>query len=148
LLSGGGWDGEAAYLLSPLTKADLFAGGTDDAVGLDPDRRAFWEGLRKTIGGLRAVHGDLPVLVSGRGAAGPWVADRLTVELGSVSRLGPLPGARVKEAAQGAALIADGLAGGKNAPLVDGLRLRAAAGTALDWLTYPRADEIRRAFGV
>src|SRR5436309_2425032 len=25
--SGGGWDGEAAYLLSPLSKDDLFSGG-------------------------------------------------------------------------------------------------------------------------
>ncbi len=37
-------------------------------------------------------------------------------------------------AAQGAALIADGLAGGAHAPLVETLRLRQASGTVLDHL--------------
>ena len=147
LRSGGGWDGEAAYLLGLLAKADLFTGGTESVARLDPENRAFWEGLRKTVSGLRAVHSELPLIVSGRGAAEPWVADRLASELGPLIRLVDLPGARVKEAAQGAALIADGLAGGKHAALVDGLRLRDAAGTVMDWLTYPRADEVRRQFG-
>ena len=39
-----------------------------------------------------------------------------------------------KPAAQGAALIADGLAGGASAPLVDALRIREASGTVLDHL--------------
>jgi predicted butyrate kinase (DUF1464 family) len=49
----------------------------------------------------------------------------------------------VKHAAQGAALIANGLAGGPLAPLVDSLRLRDAGGTVLDHLTGPRAAEVR-----
>ena len=40
----------------------------------------------------------------------------------------------LKEAAQGAAVIADGLAGGRFAPIVDTLGIRAASGTVLDWL--------------
>jgi predicted butyrate kinase (DUF1464 family) len=40
-----------------------------------------------------------------------------------------------KQGAQGAALIADGLAGGRWAELVDTMRLREASGTALDHLT-------------
>ena len=46
-----------------------------------------------------------------------------------------------KQAAQGAALIADGLAGGASAALVDALRIREASGTVLDHLyviTLPR----------
>lgn len=148
LRGGGGWDGETAYLLSPLLKADLFAGGVEDAAGVDPDRRAFCEGLRKAVGGLQAVHGELPLIVSGRGATEPWVAARLDSELGSFARLSGLAGAWVKEPSQGAALIADGLAGGRHGGLVDGLRLREAAGTVLDWLTHPRADDVRRQFGI
>jgi predicted butyrate kinase (DUF1464 family) len=53
----------------------------------------------------------------------------------------------VKHAAQGAALIAEGLCGGTFAPLVEGLKLREASGTVLDWLTHPRAEEVRVAFG-
>jgi predicted butyrate kinase (DUF1464 family) len=145
LRSGGAWDGEAAYLLSPLAKADLFAGGVADSAAIDPDRRGFWEGLRKLVGGLRAVHGELPLVVSGRGADEPWVADRLANELGPLRRIGGLPGAWVKAAAQGAATIADGLVGGRFAALVERLRLREASGSVLDWLAYPRAGEVRQA---
>ena len=51
-----------------------------------------------------------------------------TVELWS------LKGSKAKHAAQGAAVIADGLAGGRWAGLVDQLRLREAGGTVLDHL--------------
>jgi predicted butyrate kinase (DUF1464 family) len=54
----------------------------------------------------------------------------------------------VKQAAQGAALLADGLAGGPQAPLVQSLHLRQAEGTVLSWLRHPRAADVRRAFGV
>jgi predicted butyrate kinase (DUF1464 family) len=147
LRSGGAWDGEAAYLLSPMAKADLFTGGQTDSTVIDPDGRWFWEGLQKLVGGLRAVHGELPLVVSGRGADEPWVAERLANELGPVRRIGGLPGAWVKAAAQGAATVADGLAGGTGAGLVDRLRLREASGSVLDWLAYPRVDEVRRMFG-
>ena len=65
-----------------------------------------------------------------------------------VVALDGLDRAWVKEAAQGAALIADGLAGGRFRPVVDGLRLREASGAVLDWLTHPRADDLRRQFGL
>ncbi|HYT93192.1 MAG TPA: DUF1464 family protein, partial [Gemmataceae bacterium] len=74
------------------------------------------------------------------------VAADLT-RFGTVERLPALPGAWVKHAAQGAALLADGLAGGQHAALVEALALRSAGGTVLDWLCHPRADEVRRAFG-
>jgi predicted butyrate kinase (DUF1464 family) len=43
-------------------------------------------------------------------------------------------------------LLADGLAGGGQAALVERLALRQAAGTVLDWLRHPRAAEVRGAF--
>src|SRR5262245_43646960 len=53
--SGGAWDGEAAYLLGPLAKADLFAGG---ASGL-PDAAGGYswlrQSLRQAVAGLHAV---------------------------------------------------------------------------------------------
>jgi len=147
--SGGAWDGEAAYLLSPLEKRDLFRGGVTSAAGED-GRRRFRESLVKTVAGLRAVTPFPEVVLSGRLLESePGFTEQVAGDLArlvNVVRLEPLPGAWVKHAAQGAALVADGLAGGRYAPLVGHLALRQAAGSALDWLGHPRADEVRRWF--
>jgi predicted butyrate kinase (DUF1464 family) len=50
----------------------------------------------------------------------------------------------VKEAARGAAMIADGLAGGPYEELVEVMRVRDAQGTVLDHLYLNGADEVRR----
>src|SRR5262249_43075087 len=52
--SAGAWDGETAYLLSPLTKGQLFSGG---AGGLAPEegQTLLRESLLKTIAGLQAM---------------------------------------------------------------------------------------------
>jgi predicted butyrate kinase (DUF1464 family) len=52
-----------------------------------------------------------------------------------------LPGAWVKHAAQGAAVLADGLAGGGHARLVEHLELCGAGGTVLDWICHPRIHD-------
>ena len=149
--SGGAWDGEAAYLLSPLAKADLFRGGVADALDRDTGRAAFREAFCKAVYGLLNVHGVQDVYYSGsllRTDSG-LVQQALGELPQSFFRLhyaGDLTGAWVKHAAQGAALLADGLCGGRYAPLVDWLKLRAATGTALDWRTHPRAEEVRKWF--
>jgi predicted butyrate kinase (DUF1464 family) len=132
--SGGAWDGEAACWLSPLSKADLFRGGLADLGSEGPD--AFRESLVKHVAGLQAVTPFRRIYLSGARAdlAGGWL-DRF----GEVVPLPNLPGAWVKHAAQGAALLADGLAGGRNADLVEAMELRRASGTALDGLR-PRRD--------
>ena len=66
----------------------------------------------------------------------------------ALSRLAPVsalraPEGATREAARGAALIADGLAGGRYADLVDALCLREAAGTALDHLYLHGADAVK-----
>jgi predicted butyrate kinase (DUF1464 family) len=138
--SGGAWDGELAYLLGPLTKRDLFAGGAGSlgAAG----RRWFRESLVKAVAGLRAATPFGRVILSGRLLeTEPELAAAVEADLrafGDVTRLPSLSGAWVKHAAQGAALIADGLAGGRSAPLVERLRLREACGTVLDWVRHPR----------
>jgi predicted butyrate kinase (DUF1464 family) len=70
----------------------------------------------------------------------PEMTEQVAMDLNLIARvvtLEPLPGAWVKHAAQGAALLADGLAGGRYAPLVDHLQLKAASGSVLDWLHHP-----------
>lgn len=138
--SGGAWDGEAAYLLSPLTKNDLFTGGVLSTADPEEGKTLFRESLLRNVAGLKAVTPFEQVVLSGRllemepDFCATVAAD--LARLGTVVRLGPLPGAWVKHAAQGAALLADGLAGGAFAPLVQHLMLTGAAGTVLDWLTH------------
>jgi predicted butyrate kinase (DUF1464 family) len=148
--SGGAWDGETAYLLSPLSKADLFAGGAGSLTDGELGRRLFRESLVKTVAGLRAVTPFEEVVLSGRllesqPALANEVAEDLA-RLAAVTRLESLPGAWVKHAAQGAAVLADSLAGGRYAELVGKLELRQAVGTVLDWLKHPRAGAIRAVF--
>ncbi len=75
------------------------------------------------------------VYLSGRGLEQPEVS-RLTADamagFGSVSPLPALPGAWVKHAAQGSALLADALAGGRFAPVAESLRLADASGSVWD----------------
>jgi predicted butyrate kinase (DUF1464 family) len=135
LRSCGAWDGEVAYARSPLSKNDLFHGGLADLGPEGP--AAFRESLMKNVAGLQAVTPFEQIFLSGAGLERAEIgklAEAALVRLGSVTPLPSLPGAWVKHAAQGSALLADGLASGGNADLVDALRLRDASGSALDWL--------------
>jgi predicted butyrate kinase (DUF1464 family) len=53
-----------------------------------------------------------------------------------------------KQGAQGAALVADGLAGGANSPLVNRLRIREARGTVLDYLIFVSPTAARQRLGI
>ena len=138
--SGGAWDGEAAYLLSPLTKNDLFTGGVLSIADAEEGKTLFRESLLRAVAGLRAVTPFEQVVLSGRLLeTEPDFCATVATELarvGAVVRLESLRGAWVKHAAQGAALLADGLAGGSFGPLVQHLMLTGADGTVLDWLTH------------
>jgi predicted butyrate kinase (DUF1464 family) len=118
----GALDAEVAYLLGgALSKRTVFSGG-----GLG---EALAEGAAKAARALTvSVPEPREFLVTGRNARGLGLAHE---------RLVP------KAAARGAALLADGLAGGRYTPLVDRLRLREASGTALDHLRLHGADQIR-----
>ena len=132
--SGGAWDGEAAYWLSPLRKRDLFTGGVRDTGSLEAEA----ESLRQTLMGLHAVTPFETVIVSGRRIDEEGMLPRLRALFPEfpMTPLEPLPGAWVKTAAQGAALLAEGLV--SDSSLVRTMRLREAGGSVLDWLRYRR----------
>jgi predicted butyrate kinase (DUF1464 family) len=156
----GALDAEAAYLIGgALSKRTVFSGGALDPDGSrdlgapgalarlreDPRAREGWtaleEGAAKAVLALTAsVPAPREVLVSGRLAAVPGVLEALGARLAGVAPV--RPALAVKSAARGAALLADGLAGGTYAPLVEGLRLREARGGALDHLRMYGADVI------
>jgi predicted butyrate kinase (DUF1464 family) len=165
--SCGALDAEVAYLLGPaLSKDTVFSGGALDPRGEldlsapgalealrgDPDHREGWlalvEGAVKAALALTAsVPAPREILVAGRLAGAPGVLDALAERLAGVATASAAAGLgpRAKTAAQGAAVLADGLAGGRYAALVERLRLREASGTALDHLRMHGAERIRLA---
>jgi predicted butyrate kinase (DUF1464 family) len=80
------------------------------------------------------------VLVAGRLASAPGLLEALAERLQGVA---PVRSAlAAKSAARGAALLADGLAGGSHAPLVARMGLREARGGVLDHLRMHGAERI------
>lgn len=148
--AAGALDGELAYLCGSLSKDDLFAGG----VGRDPSDGSalrLRESLVQAAGALTAVTPAREVVLQAHGLGEHPIVREIENDLGRfgpVTRLESLPGSRLKQAAQGAALVADGLAGGRHRDLVEHLELAGASGSVLDHLRHPRAGEIRRLFGV
>ncbi len=131
--SQGSWDGEIAYWRGPLTKNDLFRGGLIDLGKLGAD--AFRESLVKHLAGLQAVTPIDRIFLSGRGLTQPEIAtlvEKASAQFGRVIRLPMLPGASVKHAAQGAAILADALAGGGFGPLAESLQITSATGSIWD----------------
>jgi predicted butyrate kinase (DUF1464 family) len=87
------------------------------------------------------------ILISGRLCRTPRLREEVIRRLSPYWPVRRLEGfARVKEAAQGAALLADGLAGGQFAPLVEAMQIRGAAGTALDHLYLKTGPDLRRKY--
>jgi predicted butyrate kinase (DUF1464 family) len=151
--SGGAWDGEVAILAGRVTKAMLFRGGRLGGAGEPPalGQAAYLEGVHKAVLSLLA---SLPVpreiLLSGRHATDPEIRAALDSRLGGIAPVRRLEGyaTTAKEGAQGAAILADGLAGGTNRGVVEALRLGEASGTALDHLRVITAAEARRQLGI
>jgi predicted butyrate kinase (DUF1464 family) len=149
--AAGALDGEAALVLD-LDKKALFSGGAAFIAG-DPemapeelatrtDRRArdgltaLVESVAQSVAGQIGILGPFrEIVLSGRLSRVPGIRDPIVASLErfrSVRVLTPPP--LVKEAAFGAALIADGLAGGSYRPLVVHMQIPEAAGSALDHL--------------
>lgn len=162
-------DGELAYALGRVSKSSLFTGGASFVAGdsdLTPDewpRRAetdarahtawlaFMESAEKMVAGLRiSVPAPREVLLSGRLSHVPEVVRALAERLNGLAPVRRLTGftSQCKEGAQGAALLADGLAGGPHRALVQALRLEEARGTVLDHLYVDGSARVRRDFGL
>ena len=166
----GALDGEVAFLAGQVSKQMLFTGGALAIAGTPEARaeaiaevttparqralEAYLESVVKSVAVLTVSAPSARVVVlSGRLAKVPTIRGGLMSRLARV-----IPGVTVemlsgvatvaKHAAQGAALLADGLAGGSSAPLVEALGLRSAAGTVLDHLYVISQESARRRLGL
>lgn len=167
LRAAGALDGEVAFLAGTVPKQMLFGGGVATILGSEERaaerigepstaaerlaRDAFVESAVKAVAALEvSVPQPREIILSGRATRVDGLARELRLRLspyGAVRQLGGFA-AVAKEAAQGAALIADGLAGGANAPLVAALGIREAGGTVLDHLYVVSPHDARRRLGL
>ena len=153
--AAGALDGEVAFLAGSISKQMLFGGGADTVAGgarwmqESPSagtplerlaRDAYLEAVIKAVAALRVSAATVgEVVLSGRLAGVEELRRELTRRLAalwpdiSVQWLRGFA-SRAGHAAQGSALIADGLAGGGSAGLVEALGIRDASGTCLDYL--------------
>jgi len=165
--AAGALDGEVAFLAGTITKELLFRGGVESIVGradvsletlAASDTRedatawnAFIESAVKAVASLCvSVPAPYEILLSGRVARAPSVVRELHLRLSPIAPVRRLHGyaSIAKEAAQGAALIADGLAGGRHAVLTDVMGIRDASGTVLDHLHIITAEAALRRLGL
>lgn len=122
-----------------------------DCVDSDENCKVAWDGMTEgLVKGAASMMVSVPeakeILLSGRltriRKIGKELAERLS-EFAPTRQIGWLPSAgRVKEAAQGYAMVADGLMGGKFSELVDWMEIKKAKGTALDYIHHPKGVEI------
>jgi predicted butyrate kinase (DUF1464 family) len=168
--ASGALDGEVAFLAGQVSKQLLFSGGALAVAGTPgaraealvevttPARQKALEGyLESIVKAVASLAVSAPsarsVVLSGRLARLPTIRDGLMSRL---SRL--LPGGPVdtlmgiatvsKHAAQGAAILADGLAGGSAAEIVQTLGIREATGTVLDNLYVMTPHTARLRLGI
>lgn len=158
-------DLELVQFVSTWEKADVFTGGIVSITGKsDPESfvldinknekcmlgwNTMMESIEKAVASLSvSVPQPKEILISGRLTRIDKVKDELTMRLSryaQVRELGYLKGAKlVKETAQGYAMVADGLASGKFKDLIEWMRIRDAKGTALDHISHPKFESVRK----
>ena len=163
----GSMDGELAYLQGGFHKELLFTGGVAYMVGqpeLSPEdfadlaerdgrARMAWEALMEGV--VKSVAAEMVVvprpreiLLSGRLCRTEKIRQELARRLSSFGAVRRVEGfaSVAKEAAQGASLIADGLAGGQYEELVEVMEIRGARGTVLDHLYVKDAEALRQKY--
>ena len=166
-LSLGAMDGELAYLLGSFHKDLLCTGGVAHIAGqqqLRPEKlvalaktdvrcsiawKAFLENLKKYVAAAISVNSPpREILISGRLCRIDEIVNQVACRLSDFAPVRRVEGfARIaKESAQGAALIAEGLAGGKHKRLVEVMALRETSGTALDHLYVEGAEALKKKY--
>jgi predicted butyrate kinase (DUF1464 family) len=165
LRAAGALDGEVAFLAGNVTKQHLFGGGVATIAGMpDADAeqiaaagtercRIAWDAyLESAVKAVAALTVSAPdareVILSGRVARIDHVYDELAQRIRAVLPAAAIRalvgfGGTAKQGAQGAALIADGLVGGRFAAIVDALGIRDASGTVLDHLHFISPSDAR-----
>lgn len=155
-LSLGGMDAELAYLLGRFNKELIFKGGVGMLAGM-PEKLmenedaldAYIEGAIKDVLSLTASVKPQEILVSGRISRVDGIFDELKRRLDfPVRKLEGFAVKNVKEAAQGAALIANGLAGGRYSELIDVMQIKEAKGTSLDYILLPEIAALKKEYGI
>ncbi len=163
----GAMDGELAYLLRRFPKDDLATGGMAWIAGT-PDRspeelvlsvptdyrasvawEAFLEDVVKRVAAeMTVLAAPREILLSGRLSRVPEIVQEVTRRLIPFAPVRRVEGyAPVsKEAAQGAALIGQGLVGGPLEGLVETMGLRGAHGSVLDHIYVGEAAELVRRY--
>ncbi len=163
-LTHGPMDLEHVVLGGEWGRSDVFYGGvatvasTEDPVaawkewsrGKEPAYsiiESMLEELSRVVHGMSSLHKVNTVLLSGRlsrvNEIRTSVLDRIA-DL-KVEPLGLLDGAKIsKEAAQGYALVADGLMGGRYSHIVYMNRISEAKGTVMDYAVHPRLVEAKK----
>lgn len=143
--SMGSMDSELAYLLGSFPKNLIFTGGIDYFAKEWGLENAFEILAEYVLKGLRSIEvsvgtADLCVL-SGRYAGN--VVDRISEVYECVFLQGF--GRKTEQtAAQGAALIANGIGGGEFREILEHMEIFSARGTSLDYLTSELVDHLRR----
>jgi predicted butyrate kinase (DUF1464 family) len=154
--AAGALDGEVAFLADRVTKAAIFQGGVSSLVERDPSRAAVAVEayIEEAVKAVRQLGCSAPsareILLSGRKAGDRKILESLAAGLTDVGPVRRLHGfaAHAKQGAQGAALLADGLSGGRHADLVGRLRIREARGTVLDHLVFISPEAARQRLGI
>ena len=135
----------------------LFDGGAERIMQADPALRAtaieaYVEGAARAGRHASERGARVPTRCCSPGVMRriPEIVGRLTDALAGIGEVRRLRGfaARAKHGAQGAALVADGLAGGIHRGLVDRLGIREARGTVLDHLYVISPAVARRRLGL
>lgn len=140
--STGSIDAELAYLLSPFPKSMVFNGGLKNYLGRTegpeelPEDVIQWlvelmfKGIRAAETAIRSK--SIKIIASGRLFSVPRFR-KVFQEAGEDYEIVDLHGN--KQSARGAAIIADGLAKGQFAGLVEQMEVEKARGTVLDYIT-------------
>lgn len=141
-------------------RSDVFHGGVADICGVSSMEEvlrryeqgeepytlaveSMLESIEKAVRSLRTSNENpKEILLSGRYSRNPnfrkIIQERLC-RIAPVRRLGMLRGAKIsKEAAQGYAMIGEGINGGVFSDLIRHMRITDARGTVLNWVFHPR----------
>jgi len=159
-LTMGPIDGEIAVMGREWVRSDVFHGGVADICGtLSIDEalsgyeqgeepyvlavESMLENVEKAVRSLTSsIENPREILLSGRYSRHPKFRNLVQERLGRIApvrSLGTLPGAKIsKEAAQGYAMIGEGIAGGELSSLIKHMRITDARGTVLSWVFHPR----------